>query len=479
MKTSCLVLFAALLALAGCARPTSVQAPPRATPAATADVLHCAEPLPESSSKPPHCARFEWVSMKPGGEPAHKLGQQLVITGGSASPSTPLAGDVGGTLGANVVNKISGSTPILITPNVLEWIAAASAPTLMQATPTSDVATVPLLIQSQAPWASAVTNVKGGNVVLSVPLSLSGTPQAFVQFNSGANIIGGIGPFWGAPASNTNLWLLPAGTAATAGNYSLTASASALVLNGTSSVNVNVNGSAVNTTSASVYSWGSAVAAPLFTQTALASTSAGSGAAGQPLAVTAQAGQAATGGGNNGGAGGVLTLAAGAGGTSGSATAGARGTIGLLGLIGGSGTTPLGFVGQTSPNTVACGTGGTQTISAAQAVIPFFLLTSGTLTSNCIVDFGTNAVTGAFIIDVSGLGALGAFTVGFKNGTTTKTISATQLTNLIATGASAAQVYTFGTNNITIVDFAIVIDDEMLEAADAANDNTWKHAAGE
>jgi hypothetical protein len=40
-------------------------------------------------------------------------------------------------------------------------------------------------------------------------------------------------------------------------------------------------------------------------------------------------------------------------------------------------------------------------------------------------------------------------------------------------------VYTFGTNNITIVDFAIVIDDEMLEAADAANDNTWKHAAGE
>src|ERR1019366_3177677 len=120
--------------------------------------------------------------------------------------------------------------------------------------------------------------------------------------------------------------------------------------------------------------------------------------------------------------------------------------------VGGYSTTPYSWSGQTSPNTVACGTGGTQTISAAQAVIPFFLVTSGTLGSNCIIDFGTNAVTGMYVVDLSGLGSLATFTLGFKNGTTTKTISATQLTALIGTGASGAQIFTFGTNNITIID---------------------------
>lgn len=128
------------------------------------------------------------------------------------------------------------------------------------------------------------------------------------------------------------------------------------------------------------------------------------------------------------------------------------GTLAVGGAVGGNGAAPFRWSGQTSPNTVACGTGGTQTISAAQSIIPFFLVTTGTLSSNCIVDFGTNAVTGYFTVDLSGVGALGAFTLGFKNGTTTKTISSTQLTNLIATGASGAVIATYGTNNITIID---------------------------
>lgn len=75
--------------------------------------------------------------------------------------------------------------------------------------------------------------------------------------------------------------------------------------------------------------WGSGVAAPTITQTALASTSAGSGAAGQALTVTPQAGQPATGVAHNGGAGGNLVLASAVGGTSGSATAGAAGVLQL------------------------------------------------------------------------------------------------------------------------------------------------------
>jgi hypothetical protein len=126
-------------------------------------------------------------------------------------------------------------------------------------------------------------------------------------------------------------------------------------------------------------------------------------------------------------------------------------TLGIGAKLGGLSTTPLAFSGQSSPNTVACGTGGTQTISAAQAIIPFFLVTTGTLSSNAVVDFSTNASTGYFVVDISGVGTITGFTLGFKNGTTTKTISSTQLTALIGTGSTALQVWTYGTNNITIL----------------------------
>ena len=86
-----------------------------------------------------------------------------------------------------------------------------------------------------------------------------------------------------------------------------------------------------------------------------------------------------------------------------------------------------------------------------RAIIPFFLVTTGTLSSNAVVDFSTNASTGYFVVDISGVGTITGFTLGFKNGTTTKTISSTQLTALIGTGSTALQVWTYGTNNITIV----------------------------
>jgi hypothetical protein len=75
--------------------------------------------------------------------------------------------------------------------------------------------------------------------------------------------------------------------------------------------------------------WATAADVPLMTQTALASTSAASGTAGQTFTITAQAGQAATGASHNGGAGANLVLSSGAGGTSGSATAGAAGAVQL------------------------------------------------------------------------------------------------------------------------------------------------------
>jgi hypothetical protein len=506
------------------------------------------------------------------------IGTYAGVTGGSTSYGTIWFMDAGtptttnfGFLGNQSITYLNNPTQVTLSiggasgtgldltsataiwhPATHEWLATVASPTWTQVTAASDVATQNLTISSQAPFASAVTNVKGGNVVLSVPLSLSGTPQAFVQFNSGSNIIGGIGPFWGAPSTNTNLWLLPAGTAATASNYTMTASASSVVLNGVTSVNVNVNGQNVNATTATAYAWGSAVASPLFTQTALASTSAGAGAAGQTTTHSAQAGQAATGGTNAGGTGGSLTFSPGQGGTSGGGANGPAGVInfnaptplsgtgfgtvnfqtngvtylsvgssasgaanitggvgtgnitlatttGNAGLVstasagyvqlnstnnniylggaqivfrngantttygqwgallatgsplGGYSTTPFSFSGQTSPNTVACGTGGTQTISAAQSIIPFFLVTTGILTSAAIVDFTTNASTGFFIIDLQGVGTIGVNTLGFKNGTKTLTFTSSQFSAFQATGMTAIAVCTYGANNITFV----------------------------
>ena len=57
---------------------------------------------------------------------------------------------------------------------------------------------------------------------------------------------------------------------------------------------------------------------------------------------------------------------------------------------------------------------------------------------------------GCYFIDLQGVGALGSFTLGFKNGTKTLTLTATQLSALQATGSTGLQVITYGTNNITI-----------------------------
>jgi len=410
--------------------------------------------------------------------------------------------------------------------------------TTFPGTALTDVPAASLTISSQAPWASAVTNLKPGDVIINTPAPVgAGTSGALVVQNGGTTFFQS-GDLM-AGNSNGGLWLgNVARTAATASLYGI--GSAVTTINGATGVEVAVNVVNQGKFTAGAYTWDSAVTAPSTSQTALASTSAGSGAAGQGMSVTAQAGQAATGGTNAGGLGGNLTLAPGQGGTSGGGTPGLGGNVTValnvplagtaessfsvtrggafvgsiqpyptagstnsalflvpgitpsasnytiaastsnttfnapsgsnvnfevnniaywkytsalisLGLpVGGFSTTPLSFSGQTSPNTVACGTGGTQTVSAAQSIIPFFLLTTGTLTSNAIVDFTTNAPTGRFEIDLQGVGALGAFTLGFKNGTTTQAWTATELAAFRATGLTAITVETYGANNITI-----------------------------
>jgi hypothetical protein len=103
---------------------------------------------------------------------------------------------------------------------------------------------------------------------------------------------------------------------------------------------------------------------------------------------------------------------------------------------------PLTF---SAPPTIACGTGGTQTVPAGSS--PGLLVTSGTLSSNCTVDFSTNATTGYFVLDMSGVTLGATFGVNFKNGTSTST---TITSSNVLAGATMAHVWTHGTNTLSV-----------------------------
>jgi hypothetical protein len=98
-------------------------------------------------------------------------------------------------------------------------LATVSTPTITQATPTTDVATHDITITSQAPFASAVTNLTAGNIVLSVPAPVSGTANGMVKISVGGSTLFQMGrqagtssnsaiyPIGSTPSS-TNYWLL-------------------------------------------------------------------------------------------------------------------------------------------------------------------------------------------------------------------------------------------------------------------------------
>ena len=124
------------------------------------------------------------------------------------------------------------------------------------------------------------------------------------------------------------------------------------------------------------------------------------------------------------------------------------GQIGFTQPLGGY--TGTAFSWATTASAIACTTGGTQTVSSAQSITPGLNVTWTTLTSNCVIDFSTNAVTGYYLISLSGT-SLSTYTLGFKNGTTTRTMLAAAYTALTATGATGVHVWTHGTNTIDVL----------------------------
>lgn len=149
-------------------------------------------------------------------------GGSSIVTGvlpAANQASQTLAGDVGGTTAASVVNAISGASAISISQPALTWTAGAAGPTLSQATPTSDVATSDLSISPQAPFASAVTNLSGGNVKIILPIPLSGGVEATLKAYRGNSA----NPYFavGAIAVGQSALWLGANVALTGSNYTI------------------------------------------------------------------------------------------------------------------------------------------------------------------------------------------------------------------------------------------------------------------
>lgn len=100
------------------------------------------------------------------------------------------------------------------------------------------------------------------------------------------------------------------------------------------------------------------------------------------------------------------------------------------------------FSWATTAANIACGTGGTQTIAAAQAATPGLNISSGTLTSNCTIDFTTNASKGWFLVNLVNISSLSTFSLIFKNGAATAPLTQTQFTALQTAGKNGVQVWT-------------------------------------
>lgn len=96
----------------------------------------------------------------------------------------------------------------------------------------------------------------------------------------------------------------------------------------------------------------------------------------------------------------------------------------------------------TSTSTLSCGTGGTITIPQF-SVVP---ISTGTLSSNCVLDFGPNASQAQTFLDMSAATPGATFGIVFKNGAATQTFTSVTHTD----NSTLAIVSTYGTNTLAV-----------------------------
>jgi hypothetical protein len=106
------------------------------------------------------------------------------------------------------------------------------SPTITHATALTDVATTDITITPQAPFASAATNVLGGNLNINLSVPVSGTAESLVRVKRGSAMIFGVGGVPGAGSTFSSLYLFPAASNFTpaAGNAVMEVSSAVLYL---------------------------------------------------------------------------------------------------------------------------------------------------------------------------------------------------------------------------------------------------------
>lgn len=85
----------------------------------------------------------------------------------------------------SLYSRLSG----LVT-TAIRFAEGVIAPSIGQDAQTDDTATNSLTISSQAPWASAVTNLSPGNIVLAVPPPVGAGTPGVIQLNVGSAALG-------------------------------------------------------------------------------------------------------------------------------------------------------------------------------------------------------------------------------------------------------------------------------------------------
>ena len=316
------------------------------------------------------------------GEPSHSVGS-TVIQPATTAGSLTLGGDVTGSGSATVVSSITGTTPIVVTPNELQFKNTATplvdqAPLASTSADGGAAGTTTTIAAENGQAATGATHNggTGGNLAIQ-----SGTGGTSGSATAGVN--GYIDESSGSAGSAVQIFQdgflvgqttygarYPGNVTPSASNYLFycQTSGAAVAINAGSTLNLNVSGTPVEEIAGTAVQFG------------------------QPV-------------------GGIVQ-----------------------------------FQWLTTASAVACGTGGTQTITSAQAIRPGLIVTTGTLASNCVLDFSTNASNGWFTLDMSGATVGSTYGIEFKNGSATNTILSTG----VLTGQTLATVWTHGTNTLAV-----------------------------
>jgi hypothetical protein len=305
------------------------------------------------------------------------------------------AGDINLTSTAGAIRLASSSgvglsgNSITLTSTLLNFAALEANPIINQAIQTSDIAVNNLTIQAQNPFATASTNINGGNLIL---MGGSGTA-------TGTSVMGNV--IFGSPIYGVSGTILSVNNV---GNISITSTTSAITLSSNAGVGLGGNSISINST---LLDFASIETNPVFNQAARASDLAT-----QNLTIQAQ---------------------------NPFVTAGTNITGGNLILMGGSGTaTGTSTMGQVKIGSPIAGVSGpvqlavtsgaistasaSVTLTAAQQSTPVIQLNGTVSASNCTITL-PNTVGSIWYFDFTGV-TFGGKSVIFTTGSgTTATVS--------------------------------------------------------